>query len=189
MRPALLALLALLALAHTRSASESESGSAVHAPCYVLGSVELGLCDAGSPWNTYTFTRDAAAQWSEHRGYNCYDGGHGATTLPERFPNGVSSKSTTLAGCKASCEGQAACVGIVFASFSPPPPAPPAPIPFDPTEQIAGPPEPADAAGVAAWRETLVAWRAMVKRNLSYTGAIYEQPALAWTQTSYIQPQ
>ena len=187
MRPALLP---LLALAHTRSASAPESGSVVHAPCYILGSVQLGLCDTGSPWDTYTVARDAAArQWSEHTGLNCYDGGHGATTLPERFPNGVSSKSTTLAGCKASCESQAACVGIVFASFSPIPPAPPAPIPFDPTEQIAGPPEPADAAGVAAWRETLVAWRAMVKRNLSYTGAIYEAPALAWTQTSYIQPQ
>lgn len=178
-------LLLLLGILPTSVAPPATGAGVVYAPCYVLGSVTLGKCDTLSPWNTYTWFHSA---WAEHRGFNCY-AGHGATTLPERYPFGVPSKNTTLEACKATCVVQPKCAGIVFSSVSTPPPAPPMPIPFDPTEQIVGPPDPTDPAGVAAWRRTLVEWRDTVKKNLSYTGAIYEVPALKWTQTSFIQPQ
>ena len=69
------------------------------------------------------------------------------------------------------------------------PPPPPKPVATNPGEQIPGPPNPADAAGVALWRAALEQWRAKVLASIHYNGSIYDEPALTWTQTSYIQPQ
>ena len=53
-------------------------------------------------------------------------------------------------------------------------------------EQIALPADPKD---LPAWRDGLAQWRASCRAAIGYTGKIYEQPALNWTSTSYIQPQ
>ena len=66
--------------------------------------------------------------------------------------------------------------------------APPS-IADDPGEQIPGPANPSDPAGVQAWRATLVDWRARMRAKIGYNGSIFDVPELKWTQTSYIQPQ
>ena len=53
-------------------------------------------------------------------------------------------------------------------------------------EQIAGPQDPSK---VAEWREAVQDWRSRIRRNLSFTGAIYEVEQLRWTQTAPIEPQ
>ena len=53
-------------------------------------------------------------------------------------------------------------------------------------EQIALPADPKD---LPAWRDGLAQWRASCRAAIGYTGKIYDQPALNWTSTSYIQPQ
>ena len=53
-------------------------------------------------------------------------------------------------------------------------------------EQIALPADPKD---LPAWRDGLAQWRASCRAAIGYTGKIYDEPALNWTSTSYIQPQ
>ena len=46
-----------------------------------------------------------------------------------------------------------------------------------------------DLSAVEVWREDLVAWRSRTLKEINFTGRIYEDSRLAWTRTSYIQPQ
>lgn len=109
--------------------------------------------------------------------------------------------------------GQFSAQAIIATAGAPPPPPPPPPIKDNPGEQIPGPAHPEDPSAVAAWRESLGAWRARTLAKINYNGSIYDVrslcerwyrstclsslspfagcqvPELRWTQTSYIQPQ
>lgn len=45
------------------------------------------------------------------------------------------------------------------------------------------------AQQVAAWRADITAWRSDRLKALRYDGSRYANPALAWTQSSFVQPQ
>ena len=67
---------------------------------------------------------------------------------------------------------------------APPPPCPGG-IAFNPGEQLPGP-APGNAT---AWRAAMAQWKACVARGMNYSGEAFRLPELAWTRTSYIQPQ
>lgn len=74
--------------------------------------------------------------------------------------------------------------------------APPLPPPFPTTgagEQLPGPVDPTNISDVAQWRAALVVWKAAIKKAVNYSDSLaeryYGSPSLAWTQTSFIQPQ
>ena len=67
-------------------------------------------------------------------------------------------------------------------------PVPPA-NPMAKGKQMSGPAK-TDAATVGAWHENMKKWRDEYKQTVKYNGsAIYADPQLTWTQTSFMQPQ
>jgi len=48
---------------------------------------------------------------------------------------------------------------------------------------------PADPQSWKSWYTELVAWRTRILHDINYTGAVYRDPAVNWTTTSYVQPQ
>lgn len=73
---------------------------------------------------------------------------------------------------------------------------------FDTEQQIKAPDclalrwsqKPGDSYGcsqaeVTQWRDALVRWRVQRRKDLQYGDARYREPALAWTQSSFVQPQ
>ena len=66
---------------------------------------------------------------------------------------------------------------------------PPLPNPMDQGRQIPGPTDMSDPAVVAQWHSDMATWREEYRFRTHYDGAIYDDPALKWTQTSYMQPQ
>ena len=80
----------------------------------------------------------------------------------------------------------AAAAGVAMAELSGP--APPK-NPMASGKQMAGPKK-TDSATVAAWHADMHRWRAEYIQTVKYNGsAIYNDPQLAWTQTSFMQPQ
>ena len=56
-------------------------------------------------------------------------------------------------------------------------------------KQMPGPAK-MDAATVAAWHADMKKWRDEYRASVKYNGtAVYSDPQLTWTQTSYMQPQ
>jgi hypothetical protein len=56
-------------------------------------------------------------------------------------------------------------------------------------KQMPGPAK-MDAATVAAWHAGMKKWRDEYRASVKYNGtAVYSDPQLTWTQTSYMQPQ
>ena len=55
-------------------------------------------------------------------------------------------------------------------------------------KQMPGPAS-TDPETLAAWHADMQTWREQYKKSTKYSGAIYEDPQLKWTQTSYMQPQ
>jgi hypothetical protein len=58
--------------------------------------------------------------------------------------------------------------------------------PDDDGETLLGPRSPQDRP---AWLEAMRHWRELERARIGYSPRQYEQPGLAWTQRSYIQPQ
>ena len=54
------------------------------------------------------------------------------------------------------------------------------------TELLLAPP---NTVAQPAWLARIQAWRAACLDSIAFNGSIFEVPELAWTQTSYIQPQ
>ncbi|CAE8619901.1 unnamed protein product [Polarella glacialis] len=50
-------------------------------------------------------------------------------------------------------------------------------------------PPPRDAESQPQWLGKLTAWKEQVRREINYTGGIYDDPAVNWTRLSYVQPQ
>ena len=55
-------------------------------------------------------------------------------------------------------------------------------------KQMPGPAS-TDPETLASWHADMQTWREQYKKSTKYSGAIYEDPQLKWTQTSYMQPQ
>ena len=55
-------------------------------------------------------------------------------------------------------------------------------------KQMPGPAN-TDPETLASWHADMQTWREQYKKSTKYSGAIYEDPQLKWTQTSYMQPQ
>ena len=127
----------------------------------------------------------------------------------------IAPQNLTLTQAKAKCSGLAGCAGISFKSGS----ATPAgvvhayfkdggtqsptrspgwqtymrddyrPNPMANGKQMVGPSNASDPAVLSAWHADMQRWREEYKNTSKYSGAIYSDPKLAWTQTSYMQPQ
>eukprot|EP01052_Picozoa_sp_SAG31_P019029 SAG31_NODE_1371_length_8605_cov_20.357630_6_plen_176_part_00 len=63
------------------------------------------------------------------------------------------------------------------------------PNPMTKGKQIPGPANASDRATLRAWHTDMIGWRAAYRNSTKYTGAVYDDPQLTWTQTSYMQPQ
>jgi hypothetical protein len=51
------------------------------------------------------------------------------------------------------------------------------------------PPPDGSAATHARWLKAMRQWRSDCRRDINYTGEIYEVAQLKWTQTSFVEPQ
>jgi gamma-glutamyl hercynylcysteine S-oxide synthase len=51
------------------------------------------------------------------------------------------------------------------------------------------PPAPCTAAQVSEWLSDVTHWRIERRIRVGYDGALYNEPALKWTQSSFVQPQ
>eukprot|EP01052_Picozoa_sp_SAG31_P003374 SAG31_NODE_128_length_23532_cov_21.204754_19_plen_279_part_00 len=183
----------------TATAGEYLGSPPLECFCWLRGGVDLANCDNGSTWNTWTRTRLMATgaseeqqlaigPWVEHAGANCYVG-HGATWGTNALPVGTEAGwgNFTVATCQAKCQADPKCTAITVTipKVAPPPP-PPGGIAFNPGEQIPGPNK---SSTVAMWRTSMEQWRTAAKKDMNYSGAVYDVPQLTWTQTSWIQPQ
>ena len=127
----------------------------------------------------------------------------------------VPPQNLTLAAAEAKCSGLPACAGITFASKTPQPAGVVnayfktantagangaagwatylrddyAPNPMNQGKQLPGPSNASDPAVLAKWRADMQQWREAYRNSTNYSPAIYNDPQLTWTQTSYMQPQ
>ena len=124
-----LLLLTTVLLAPTAGASENDTALC----CFRRGEVDLAKCSHQAWWTAYTLDTQS---WTEHAGLNC---GGPRVSGPDPF-----NASISLAGCKAACQSDPACHGIVVPTpgvvnprppsscptLKPPtPPTPPTPAP------------------------------------------------------------
>lgn len=175
-------LLAALALLAPAGPARADTVS-----CYLRGGVakDVSGCSRGGAWRTFVLTGSrTAATWTGHDAVNCFDRhgsswGTGDLTL-------MTNRTYTLAACEVACKSNPKCNAVTVgpATVAPPPPCPGG-ILFNPGEQILGP----GPDNVTSWRAKMDDWKACVKKEMNYTGAVFDVPELRWTQTSYIQPQ
>jgi hypothetical protein len=67
--------------------------------------------------------------------------------------------------------------------------APPPANPMGKGKQVPGPTNASDPDILKAWHSDMLRWRDEYRKSTHYNGAIYDDPQLKWTQTSYMQPQ
>ena len=56
-------------------------------------------------------------------------------------------------------------------------------------KQMPGPTNASDPVILKAWHSDMHQWRDEYRKSTHYSGAVYDDPQLKWTQTSYMQPQ
>lgn len=100
-----------------------KSGNGVF--CWRRNLINLTACDDGTAsagydtwlWSPTSQAKKPAVHWSQHRGLNCWEG-HGAVDL--ELEKGMFFAEITFAECKAACDMNAKCNGIVFAPLPDP---------------------------------------------------------------------
>ena len=78
--------------------------------CYRRAGIRLAGCERSA---TYDLWLRQGKQWVRHPHTNCFNGTGATTIAPEPY-----SLRSTLPGCQAACEADAACSGIIFSAPS-----------------------------------------------------------------------